>query len=279
MWTSIKMEGLVGGGTSLTARAWSQRDSRKNGDKCWARDAEPVLLVSVWRGVHLLISCCSITSSCRLVHNQHPVSAIKPWFIALTRLTRFLTITVIQMNQETEPDPSMHLTCAERPRQSVHIQDGKSPPYHLIWVQPWSRKYFLQMDPCGQTEFPPLYITALNNECRALKSLAVSLRCCLCSYRGTVRVTRAGQCSDSHTWAVCHPPLIFQRFVKVLWNMLHVLASCRLHAGHREDEEGFNNCHKPCSLERGEPKIGTLRCSELMQVFSVTCNSLSLTVK
>lgn len=162
--------------------------------------------------------------------------------------------------------------------------------YHLYGIQLQRGKYFtsvfLQMDSCEQTEFPLHYIIALNNECRALKSLAVSLLCCLCSYCGTVRVTRPGQRSDSHTWAVFHPPWIFHQFVKALWNMLHALTSYSLHVGHCEEKEGFNNCHRqraavgdePWSSERGEPKIGTPRCSELMQVFSVTCNSLSLTV-
>lgn len=53
---------------------------------------------------------------------------------------------------------------------------------------------------------PPHDINALNNEWRALKSLAVSLLCCLCSDCGTVRVTRPGRRSDSHTPAAFPPP-------------------------------------------------------------------------
>lgn len=145
---------------------------------------------------------------------------------------------------------------------------------------------YLEMESCEQTEFPLRYITALNNEYWALKSLPVRLSvclsvpvlCCLCSYCGTVRVTGPGpalrQRTDSHTWAVFPSAMNFSPICQSPRNMLPALTSSSPHVGHCEEKEGFNNCRrrqqaavgaKFWSQERAQSKLGTLRCSGFIQ--------------
>ncbi len=98
----------------------------------------------------------------------------------------------------------------------LHLNLTQSLACQLKRKKKYCMSIHLQMNSCEQTEFPLHYITALNNEYWALKSLPVCLSlpvlCCLCSYCATVRVTRPGQCSGSAQAATLEPFSLHHKF-------------------------------------------------------------------